>query len=105
MNLQTVEAVSGPETSQSDVKYYHAFVDGACYEFALGITTQARIKDAADTKPEDEVSPVDRALVFRRLQNILATVKIEPAAAPEVPETATVAPAAPTAPAADVASK
>ena len=106
MNLQTVEAVTGPETSQSDVKYYHAFVDGACYEFALGITTQARIKDAAEAKKsEDEVAPVDRALVFRRLQNILATVKIEPAAAPEVPETATVAPATPTAPAADVASK
>lgn len=106
MNLQTVEAVSGPETSQSDVKYYHAFADGACYEFALGVSTEARIKDASETKEsEDEVAPVDRALVFRRLQNILATVKIEAAAAPEVTATAPAAPATPTAPEADVASK
>jgi hypothetical protein len=106
LNLEAMEAISGPETSQSDAKYYHAFVNGACYEFALGLSTQAQIKEAAETKQnDDEVAPVDRALVFRRLQNILATVKIESVAAPEVTATAPEAPAAPVAPAPDVAAK
>jgi hypothetical protein len=106
IDLQSMEAVSGSELSQSDAKYYHAFVNNACYEFSLGLSTQAKIKDAADSKDsEDEVAPVDRALVFRRLQNILATVKIESVATPEVTTTATAEPTTPTAPAADVAAK
>ncbi len=106
LDLEAMEAISGPETIQSDAKYYHAFVNGACYEFSLGLSTQAAIKDAADTKQnDDEVAPVDRALVFRRLQNILATVKIESVTAPEVTTTATTAPETPATPAPDVAAK
>lgn len=104
LDLESMEAVSGSELNQSDAKYYHAFVNGACYEFSLGLSTQAKIKDAAETKDsEDEVAPVDRTQVFRRLQNILATVKIESVVAPEI--TATAEPTTPTAPAADVAAK
>jgi hypothetical protein len=107
MDLASVEAISGPETSQSDAKYYHSFVNGACYEFALGLTTQAQAKDK-DAEPhdnEDPASSVDRTAVFRRLQNILATVKIESVPAPEVTATAPTAPPAPAVPAPDVAAK
>jgi hypothetical protein len=96
LDLETMEAVSGPETSQSDAKYYHAFVNGACYEFSLGLATQAqaKFKDAEPHENEDAATPVDRTAVFRRLQNILATVKIETVPAPEV---TTIAPATPAA--------
>ena len=59
---------------QADAKYYHAFSNGACYEFALGISTDG------DT---EEIKPVDRADVFTRLEKILATVKFQPAVMPE----------------------
>ena len=104
LDLETMEAVSGPETSQSDAKYYHAFVNGACYEFSLGLATQAPIREIqADNtqaiQTEDEVAPVDRTAVFRRLQSIMATLKIESAPAPEVTATAPATPVAPVAPA------
>jgi hypothetical protein len=102
MDLASIEAISGPEASQSDSKYYHAFVNGACYEFALGLTTQAQAKDVEPHDNEDPAPAVDRTVVFRRLQNILATVKIESVAAPEV---TAAAPATPATPAPDVATK
>jgi hypothetical protein len=110
MDLESIETISGPETSQSDSKYYHAFVNGACYEFSLGLSThaQAKDKDAEPHENEEAATPVDRTVVFRRLQNILATVKVESIAAPKVTATAPVTPAtpaAPTAPAQDVAVK
>jgi hypothetical protein len=107
MDLLSIEAVSGPETSQSDAKYYHAFVNGACYEFALGLSTQAQAKDK-DAEPhenEDPASAVNRTAVFHRLQSILATVKIEAVAAPAVTATSPATPVAPATPAADVATK
>jgi hypothetical protein len=107
LDLAAVEAISGPETSQSDAKYYHAFVNGACYEFALGLSTQAQAmdKDAEPHENEDPAPAVDRTAVFRRLQNILATVKIESVAAPEVAATSPATPVAPATPGADVATK
>jgi len=110
--LEEMEAISGPDGKQADAKYYHLFENGACYEFALGLSTQS-------DGNEDGLMPVDREDVFRRLERILATVKISteapavaeaPAAAPattttDVP-TAAAVPAAPTAPASpDVAVK
>jgi len=86
MALRATEAVSGEGTRQSDSKYFHVFQNGACYEFALNVTT--------DASGDGLVKHVDRDKVFNRLQQILATVKINPIAAPEV--TAEVpAPAAP----------
>lgn len=74
--LLGTEAVSGQGTRQSDSKYFHVYQNGACYEFALNVTT--------DASEEGIVKHVDRDKVFNRLAQILATVKINPVAAPEV---------------------
>ncbi len=76
LELRSTEAVSGEGARQSDSKYFHVFQNGACYEFALNVTTNAS---------EDGIMKhVDRDKVFDRLEKILATVKINPVAAPEV---------------------
>jgi len=76
LELQEVENISGDDSKQEDTKYYHLFQNGACYEFALGLST------ANDSN--DESMPVNREKVFRRLETILATVKINPEASPQV---------------------
>lgn len=76
LELRATEAVTGEGTRHRDSKYFHVFQNGACYEFALNVTTVAS---------EDGVMKhVDRDKVFDRLQKIMATVKINPVAAPEV---------------------
>src|SRR5579864_4167361 len=76
LELRSTEAVSGEGARQSDSKYFHVFQNGACYEFALNVTTNAS---------EDGIMKhVDRDKVFDRLEKILATAKINPVAAPEV---------------------
>jgi hypothetical protein len=104
LDLQSIEAISGEETSRSDAKYYHTFVNGACYEFALGVSTEPKAKDDQPHENEDPAPAVDRTQVFRRLQSILATVKIESVPAPAETATAPVA-STPATPAADVATK
>ncbi len=88
MELRATEAVSGEGTRQSDSKYFHVFQNGSCYEFALNVTT--------DASGDGLVKHVDRDRVFSRLEQILATVKINPVVAPEVTADAP-APAAPSA--------
>jgi len=61
---------------QTDAKYYHAFSNNTCYEFALGVGTDG------DTNLEG-VTPVDRREVFAKLEKILATVKLQPTVVPE----------------------
>jgi len=100
MALLGTEAVAGEGTSQSDVKYFHAFENGACYEFALNVTTVAR-------PTEGGMKHVDRDKVFNRLAKILATVKINPLtqapATAEAVESKSETPAAPaSAPATEV---
>ncbi len=75
MELRATEAVTGEGTRQSDSKYFHVYQNGACYEFALNVTT--------DASAEGLVKHVDRDKVFNRLEQILSTVKINPIA-PEV---------------------
>ena len=75
MELRSTEAVSGEGTRQSDSKYFHVYQNGACYEFALNVTT--------DASAEGLVKHVDRDKVFNRLEQILSTVKINPVT-PEV---------------------
>src|SRR4029077_10347270 len=70
MELRATEAVTGEGTRQSDSKYFHVYQNGACYEFALNVTT--------DASAEGLVKHVDRDKVFNRLQQILSTVKINP---------------------------
>jgi hypothetical protein len=76
LELRATEAVTGEGTRQSDSKYFHVFQNGACYEFALNVTTVA--------SGDGVMKHVDRDKVFERLEKILATVKINPVAAPEV---------------------
>jgi hypothetical protein len=91
LELRATEAVSGEGTRQSDSKYFHVYQNGACYEFALNVTTIA--------SEDGIIKHVDRDRVFSRLEQILATVKISPVVAPEVTAEAPVAPAVPETPA------
>jgi hypothetical protein len=70
MELRATEAVSGEGTRQSDSKYFHIYQNGACYEFALNVTTVA--------SSDGLIKHVDRDKVFSRLEKILDTVKINP---------------------------
>jgi len=90
LELRGTEAVSGEGARQSDSKYFHVYQNGACYEFALNVTTAA--------SEEGMTKHVDRDKIFSRLEQILDTVKINPVtpeATAEVPAT----PAAPETPA------
>ena len=81
VEFSEVENSTTAATRQTNAKYYHAFSNGACYEFALGLGTET------DGSAKG-IKPVDRQEVFAKLEKILATVKLQPAAAPET-ETAT----------------
>ena len=87
MELYGAEAVAGDGPRQSDSKYFHIFQNGACYEFALNVTTNA-------SEIEAGMKHVDRDKVFDRLAKILSTVKINSVAAPEVTASVPTAPAA-----------
>jgi len=91
LELQSAEAVAGEGDRQSDTKYFHIFQNGGCYEFALNVTTIAH-------ETEGTMKHVDRDKVFNRLASILATVKINPVAAPEVTASAPAAASAVAAP-------
>ena len=69
LELRATEAVSGEGTRQSDAKYFHVYQNGACYEFALNVTTVA--------SQDGLIKHVDRDKVFGKLEKILSTVKIE----------------------------
>ena len=86
LELRATEAVSGEGTRQSDAKYFHVFQNGACYEFAVNVTTMA--------SEDGLIKHVDRDKVFDRLEKILATVKIEEVK-PATPEVTAEVPAAP----------
>jgi hypothetical protein len=76
MELHSTEAVTGEGTRQSDSKYFHTYQNGACYEFVVNVTT--------DASADGFSKHLNRDRVFDRLEKILATVKINPVAAPEV---------------------
>ncbi|MBV9480856.1 MAG: hypothetical protein JO249_08890 [Acidobacteria bacterium] len=75
MHLRQAENIVGESTKQVDTKYYHVFENGACYEFALGLMTDL-------DGNEEGVNRVDREEIFRRLERILAAVKITPETSP-----------------------
>jgi hypothetical protein len=86
MELQSAESLASQGTREEASRYYHVFENGACYEFALKVAT---------TRVETEGGKqVDREEVFHRLEKILATVKINPAVAPEVTASAPTTPSA-----------
>ena len=87
LELHATEAVSGEGTRQSDAKYFHVYQNGACYEFALNVTTVA--------SDDGLIKHVNRDRVFDRLEQILATVKIDELK-PAAQEANAPTPAAPT---------
>jgi hypothetical protein len=64
-----VEQMSGSGEHQSDLKYFHLFKNGACYEFALDVETSR--------KADDDLAQVDRSKVFQQLEKILTTARIK----------------------------
>jgi hypothetical protein len=88
MELQSVETLTTDGNREEESKYYHVFENGGCYEFA--------IKVATGVETDEGGKHVDRGEIFKRLEKILATVKINPVTAPEVTaSTPTAAPATP----------
>lgn len=64
-----LEETGSEPDGQSDVKYFHLFKNGACYEFALEVET-ARTAD-------EDLAQVDRGKVFAQLEKILTTARIK----------------------------
>jgi hypothetical protein len=82
--FHAVEAFAETENNQADVKYYHVFRDGSCYEFALGLETAGgTIPDQTKSAGKLSLKPVDRNEVFRQLNWILSTVEIQPISTPD----------------------
>jgi hypothetical protein len=79
-----LEQMSGEMTHQSDLKYFHLFKNGACYEFALDVETSH--------KADEELAQVDRGQVFKQLEKMLTSARIKDAeiAGAEKAETAVV---------------
>ena len=71
-----LEQMSGESTHQSDLKYFHMFKNGACYEFALDVETSR--------KAEDELAQTDRGKVFHQLEKILTTARVKEVEVPGV---------------------
>jgi hypothetical protein len=93
--FNVTEGFAGDDTHQADARYYHIFQNGMCYEFMLGLET---------SDLESGSKPADRDQVFRKLNWILSTVKINPLTAPEK-STSEVAAGAPPTPAQSIASQ
>ena len=77
--MEMTSEFAGSATKQLETQYYHSYENGACYEYVLGLGT-------AGYGTKEGIKPVDRDEVFARLQKILATVKIRPAAQEQAAE-------------------
>jgi hypothetical protein len=76
-------------TDNSTQRTYHAYQNGACYEFVLSLKTN----DADASDNGQALKPVSRKQVFSRLEKVLASVEIAPDAEQNAPALAS-APAA-----------
>jgi hypothetical protein len=81
MQFDMLEDHAGGPMKDADIKYFHTFQNGACYEFALGVGTAS--EEAKDNK-------IDPQPIFLKLEKVLATVKIKSEVAPELSATSTV---------------
>lgn len=70
-----LEQMSGEMDHQSDLKYFHLFKNGACYEFALDVETSR--------KADDELAQADRGKIFQQLEKVLTTARIKDVQLPE----------------------
>jgi hypothetical protein len=91
MELKSTDTLMSDGNREEESKYYHVFENGACYEFA--------IKVATGVETDEGGKPVVREEIFKRLQKILATVKISAPPVPEITASAPVTPAVPVTPA------
>jgi hypothetical protein len=71
-----LEQMSGENDRQSDLKYFHVFKNGACYEFALDVEISR--------KPDVELAQADCGKIFQQLEKILATARIKDVELPGV---------------------
>src|SRR3954471_5171951 len=71
-----IEQMSGAGDRQSDLKYFHLFKNGACYEFALDVETSR--------KADEDLAQVDRSKIFKQLEKILTTARIKEVELPGV---------------------
>jgi hypothetical protein len=76
MELVSSETLANDGTREEAAKYYHSFQGGKCYEFAMKVATGVETDEGGKR--------VDREEIFKRLEKILATVKINPVSTPEV---------------------
>jgi hypothetical protein len=60
-------------TEDSDVRYFHHFENGACYEFAMAVE-----------ESKDNTKAIDHLQLFDKLERIMASVKIKAEAVPAV---------------------
>jgi hypothetical protein len=70
-DMETISRFTAGAMKQTETRYYHSFENGACYEYILGLGT-------AGYGTRDSIKPVNRDVLFARLEKILATVKINP---------------------------
>jgi hypothetical protein len=68
--MDMVTDFSANAMKQAEAQYYHRYENGACYEFVLGLGTAGYGSEG--------VEAVDREQVFKKLEKILASVKIQP---------------------------
>ncbi len=80
-----LEQMNGQPNGQSDLKYFHLFKNGACYEFALDVETSR--------KPDVDLAQADRGKVFQQLEKILTTARIKEVELPGVENAEKTAPA------------
>ncbi|HTR23953.1 MAG TPA: hypothetical protein VMI10_08200 [Terriglobales bacterium] len=69
-DMKMTSEFSGNAARQLETRYYHAYENGACYEYVLGLSTAGF--------GQEGVHAVDRDEVFGKLEKILATVKVRP---------------------------
>lgn len=78
-DMEKTSDFSANAIKQNETQYYHSYVNGACYEYTLGLGTAGFATDAG-------IKPVDRDKVFAQLEKILATVKVNPVEHEQVAE-------------------
>jgi hypothetical protein len=71
-----LEQMSGEPAHQSDLKYFHLFKNGACYEFSADVETSR--------KADQELAQVERGKVFQQLEKIVASARIKEVEIPGV---------------------
>lgn len=69
--MEKTSDFSATAIKQNETQYYHNYVNGACYEYTLGLGAEGFATEAG-------IKHVDRDEVFAKLEKILETVKVNP---------------------------